>query len=42
MQENILLDLDKVTQNIGQYPLHHVTCAPAGPGHTKHRPVPCT
>ena len=29
IQENILLDLDKVTQHISQYPLHHVTCAQA-------------
>ena len=34
LQENTLSDFDldlhfKVTQNIGQYPLHHVTYAPA-------------
>ena len=32
LQENTLFDLDlgiKVTQNVAQYPLHHVTYAPA-------------
>ena len=32
LQENTLFDLDlgvKITQNVGQYPLHHVTYAPA-------------
>ena len=33
LQENTFFDLDpkgvKVTQNFGQYPLHHVTYAPA-------------
>ena len=31
LQENTLFDLDlqvKVTQNVAQYPLHHVTYAP--------------
>ena len=30
LQENTLLDLDiKITQNVAQYPLHHVIYAPA-------------
>ena len=32
LQENTLFDLDlrvKVTQNVAQCPLYHVTCAPA-------------
>ena len=32
IQENTLFDLDlgvKITQNVAQYPLHHVTYAPA-------------
>ena len=32
LQENTLFDVDcgvKVTQNVAQYPLHHVTVAPA-------------
>ena len=32
LQENTLFDLDlgvKVTRNVAQYPLHHVTYAPA-------------
>ena len=32
LQENTLFDLDpgvKVTQNVAQYPQHHVTYAPA-------------
>ena len=32
IKENTLFDIDsgvKVTFNVAQYPLHHVTCAPA-------------